>query len=219
MSLHPKALPSKKGKKTEKMRYFGFILICLAYLPANAAAQTMHRDTLPRSGAWATLEIIDGDSIFHMSLHPARIVAPRKFKDLEEQKQFTRYRWAARRVYPYAVQAVEMYRDIQEETEEMSRRKRKKYIRHEHKELKEDLTDRMKNLSKTEGQVLVKMIERELDMSFYQVIKSTRGVTTAAYWNTLSKLYDYDLKEGYQLGKDPLLDEVFIDYDFGRPGG
>jgi hypothetical protein len=202
------------------MRYFGFLLlICLAYMPTHSAAQTMLRDTLPRSGAWATLEIVDGDSTFLMSLHPARIVAPRKFKDLEEQKQFTRYRWAARRVYPYAVQAVEMYRDIQEETSEMNRRKRKKYIRHEHKELKEDLTDRMKNLSKTEGLVLVKMIERELDMSFYQVIKSTRGVTTATYWNTLSKLYDYDLKEAYQHGQDPLLDEVFIDYDFGRPGG
>jgi hypothetical protein len=120
-------------------------------------------------------------------------------------------------VYPYAVQAVELYQEIQEETKDMNKRKRKRYIRHEHKELKEDLTERMKKLSKTEGKVLVKMIERELDMSFYEVIRSTRGATTAAYWNTLGKFYDYDLKEGYRPGQDPLLDEVFIDYDFGNP--
>jgi len=75
----------------------------------------------------------------------------------------------------------------------------------------------MKNLSKTEGKVLVKMIERELEMPFYDVIRSTRGGTTATYWNTLGKLWGYDLKEGYRPGDDPLLDEVFIDYDFGEP--
>jgi hypothetical protein len=30
-------------------------------------------------------------------------------------------------------------------------------------------------------------------------------------------LWDYDLKHGYHPGEDPLLDEVFIDYDFGNP--
>ena len=75
----------------------------------------------------------------------------------------------------------------------------------------------MKNLSKTEGKVLVKMIERELDMPFYEIIRTTRGGTTAVYWSTLGKLWGYDLKEGYRPGQDPLMDEVFIDYDFGNP--
>ncbi|MDX1911755.1 MAG: DUF4294 domain-containing protein [Saprospiraceae bacterium] len=180
-------------------------------------AQVLPTDTLSRAGAWATLEIINGDSTFLMTLHPARLVAKRKFKDLEEQRQFRRYVVAARNVYPYAVQAVDLYQEIQEETKDMNKRKRKRHIRREHKELKEDMTERIKNLSKTEGKVLVKMIERELDMPFYDVIRSTRGGTTAAYWNTLGKFYGYDLKEGYRQGQDPLLDEVFIDYDFGNP--
>lgn len=196
------------------MKHFGLLLILLLVLLGQATAQV---DTLPRGGAWATLEIVNGDSTFLMSLHPARLVAKRKFKDLDEQKQFRRYIWAAKRVYPYAVQAVALYQEIEEETEGMNKRKRKRHIKHEHQELKEDLTERMKNLSKTEGKVLVKMIERELDMPFYDVIKTTRGSTTAAYWNTLGKFWGYDLKQGYHLGDDPLLDEVFIDYDFGDP--
>lgn len=196
------------------MKYFGLLLFLMLVGHGQSAAQV---DTLPRGGAWATLEIVNGDSTFLMSLHPARLVAKRKFKDLEEQKQFRRYIWAAKRVYPYAVQAVALYQEIEEETEGMNKRKRKRHIKHEHQELKEDLTERMKNLSKTEGKVLVKMIERELDMPFYDVIKTTRGSTTAAYWNTLGKFWGYDLKQGYHLGDDPLLDEVFIDYDFGNP--
>lgn len=189
----------------------------LCWMAVPLRAQLMRQDTLPRQGAWATLEIVNGDSTFLMSLAPARIVAKRQFKDLEEQKQFRRYIWAAKRVYPYALQAVALYEDMEEETDGMNRRQRKRHIKHEHKELKEDMTERMKNLSKTEGKVLVKMIERELNMPFYEVIRTTRGTTTAAYWNTMGKIWGYDLKQGYRHGDDPLLDEVFIDYDFGNP--
>ncbi|HLP94153.1 MAG TPA: DUF4294 domain-containing protein [Saprospiraceae bacterium] len=198
------------------MKQFGFFLM-FCWLAFPAKAQLTRQDTLPRQGAWATLEIVNGDSTFLMSLAPGRIVAKRQYKDLEEQKQFRRYVWAAKRVYPYALQAVALYEDMEEETEGMNRRQRKRHIRHEHKELKEDMTERMKNLSKTEGKVLVKMIERELNMPFYEVIRTTRGTATAAYWNTMGKIWGYDLKEGYRQGADPLLDEVFIDYDFGNP--
>jgi hypothetical protein len=54
-------------------------------------------------------------------------------------------------------------------------------------------------------------------MPFYEVIRTTRGTATAAYWNTMGKIWGYDLKQGYRHGDDPLLDEVFIDYDFGNP--
>lgn len=204
----------QSNMKSYRLPFFIYFLIVLV---GQSAAQISPADTLPRGGAWATLEIVNGDSTFLMSLHPARLVARRTYKDLEEQKQFRRYVWAAKRVYPYAVQAVALYEEIAEETADMNKRKRKRHIRHEHKELKEDLTERMKNLSKTEGKVLVKMIERELDMPFYEIIRTTRGGTTAVYWSTLGKLWGYDLKEGYRPGDDPLMDEVFIDYDFGKP--
>jgi Domain of unknown function (DUF4294) len=193
------------------------LLLFFIFFAGQSIAQSSRIDTLPRGGAWATLEIVLGDSTYLMSLHPARLVAKRTFANLEEQHQFRRYIWAANRVYPYAVEAVALYQEIEDQTDGMNKFKRKRYIRHEHHELKEDMTERMKNLSKTEGKVLVKMIERELDMSFYDLVRSTRGATTAAYWNTLGKFWDYDLKQGYHPGEDPLLDEVFIDYDFGNP--
>ncbi|MBC7774384.1 MAG: DUF4294 domain-containing protein [Phycisphaerae bacterium] len=197
--------------------YLPFLLLYLLLLMGRVSAQPPSPDAQTRSGAWATLEIVNGDSTFLMSLHPARLVAQRKFKDMDEQKQFRRYMWAARRVYPYAVQAVALYQDMEDKTEGMNKWQRKRHIRHEHQELKEDLTERMKDLSKTEGKVLVKMIERELEMPFYDIIRTTRGGTTAAYWNTLGKFWGYDLKQGYHPGDDPLMDEVFIDYDFGNP--
>lgn len=170
---------------------------------------------MPR-GAWARMEIENGDTTFVMSLRPARVWGKRTFKDLQEQRQYFLYYRAAKKVYPYALQAIEMYQDIEAETKDMSKRQRRRYLRHEHKELKEDFKDQMKNLSRTEGRVLIKMIEKELNKPFYDVIRETRGGMTAAYWHNVGKLWDYDLKQGYTPGADPLLDEVFLDYDFGR---
>ncbi len=200
------------------MKNYWFLFAVLLLLPfGHSYAQGLRPDTLTQSGAWATLEIVNGDSTFLMTLHPARLVAKRTFKDLEEQQQFRRYVWAAQRVYPYALEAVELYQEMEDETADMNKRQRKRHFKHEHHELKEDMTERMKNLSKTEGQVLVKMIEKELDMPFYELVRNTRGSITATYWNTLGQFWGYDLKKGYKPGDDPLLDEVFIDYDFGNP--
>lgn len=174
-------------------------------------------DTLSVTGAWARMEIEGKDTTFAMSLRPVRIVSPRKFKDRDEQNLYYRYKYAARTVYPYAIQAIALYDEVTQQTQDMSKRQRRRFIRHEHKELKEDFTEQMKNLSRTQGMVLIKMIEKQVGKPFYQVISETRGGFTATYWNTLGKLYGYDLKEGYKVGADPLLDETFLDYDFGDP--
>ena len=183
-------------------------------LTASLSAQSV--DTLPR-GAWARMEVTNGDTIFDMTLNLYRLSSRRTFKDFAEQRQYALYTRAARKVYPYALEALDLYEEIAESTQDMNKRQRRRYVRHEHKELKEDLKDQMKNLSRTEGKVLIKMIESQVHKPFYDLIKETRGGATATYWHTLGKMWDYDLKQGYQRGADPLLDEVFIDYDFGLP--
>ena len=57
------------------------------------------------------------------------------------------------------------------------------------------------------------MIEKELDQSMYDLIKGVKGRFTAFYWSNFSKLYSYDLKEGYSLGDYPILDAVLQDFD------
>lgn len=178
---------------------------------------TARPDTTPRSGGWARLEIVNGDSIFVMSLWPVRITDRRAFKDGDERKQYLLYKNAARKVYPFALEGIALYEDLQIETAGMNKRQRRRHIRHENREVKEDMTEQMKKLSKTQGFVLIKMIEKEVGKPFYEILRETRGGMTASYWHNLGKIYGYDLKDGYIPGANPLLDEVFLDYDFGDP--
>ena len=160
--------------------------------------------------------IIDecGDTVIVASLDRVSVSAPRTFDTDEEYRQYMRYRRAAVKVYPYAVEAIKTYREVNPETEDMKRkRKQRKYIRQTQKDLKEDFADRLKKLTKTQGFVLTKMIERELDVPMHELIKEMRGGLTATYWSTVGWLWGYKLKDGYVEGDDRILDMVLDDFD------
>ena len=100
----------------------------------------------------------------------------------------------------------------------MKKRKRKKYLKSLSKDLTREFEEPLKKLSKTQGKIMVEMIERELGSSLFDLIKMTRGKLNAFYWNQSSKLYGYRLKEVYTVGQNPILDVVLQDFDISyRP--
>ena len=61
--------------------------------------------------------------------------------------------------------------------------------------------------------MLIKMVEKELHMPFYDLVKDVKGGFSAFYWNEFGKVYGYQLKDGYERGKDYILDSVLDKYD------
>lgn len=159
--------------------------------------------------------IIDdcGDTLIVANLNDISISSFRSFDNPDDYLRYRRYRAHAVKVYPYAVEAIKLFREVEYATQTMKERERKKYIKHLHKDLKEQFTDPLKSLSRTQGLILIKMIEREVDTPLYELIKELRSGLTASYWNTLGSLFGHDLKTGYHVGEDRILDAVLQDMD------
>lgn len=159
--------------------------------------------------------IIDdcGDTLLMVDLPDISISSPRNFDNSEDYKKYTRYRRAAVIAYPYAVEAIRVFRQLETETSDMRKGKRKKYAKELQDDMKEKFEAPLKKLTRTQGLVLTKMIEKELNTSTYALIKELRGGLTATYWGTLSSLYGYKLKKGYQVGDDAILDMVLDDFN------
>lgn len=152
-----------------------------------------------------------GDTLIMAKLDEVSISSPRTFKNIDERRKYRRYKRYATVVYPYAVEAIRIFNEVEYATENLPRRKRKKYIRKLQKDLKREFQDPLKKLTKTQGYILTKMIERELDTPMYTLIKNLKGSISASYWGTLGRSFGYHLKEGYTRGKDPMLDIVLDD--------
>ncbi len=154
-----------------------------------------------------------GDTLIVANLENVSVSSMRSFSSEEDYNKYRKYRRAAAIVYPYAVEAIKVFRELEANTEEMRKGKRKKYAKHLQKDLKEKFEDPLKKLTRTQGFVLTKMIEKELNVSTFALIKDLRGGFTASYWGTVGRFYGYRLKEAYQRGKDPILDIVLDDFN------
>lgn len=204
------------------MRYF---LICLMVfsLSGNLFSQTEERkEKVLVNGNLLTMWITEtGDTLFMANLDDVSVTAPVEFNSQADRNLYRRYRRYAVKVYPYAVEAIKVFREVEHLSEDLPRRKRKKRMKKLQRDLEEKFEEPLKKLSKKQGYVLMKMIERELETPMYKLIKNLRGGFTATYWSTFARLYGHKLREGYTEGDDPILDPILKDFDvsYSLPSG
>lgn len=194
---------------------------CISVLLVLFICQIVAQDSMvsPKrvvGGEIVEVAYTEEDTLLVSDLEGVSVSAPRDFEDIDEYIRYQKYKRYAVKVYPYAVEAIKIFREVEVLTQSMNKRKRKKHIKKLHKQLKKEFTEPLKNLSKTQGKILIEMIEKELDASFYDLMKNLRGGFTAGYWNGLSRLYGYRLKEKYQPGEDKILDAVLHDLDISH---
>jgi hypothetical protein len=158
-------------------------------------------------------KIENGDTLLLADLDDVSVTSFRTFASDAEYHRYLKYRRYASSVYPYAVEAIKIFQEVQRDTEGLRKGKQRKHTRQLQKDLKEEFTDPLEDLSRTQGKILIEMIERKLDTPLYDLLKSLRGGFVAGKWQSVGKLYGYDLKEGYIPGVDPILDAVLEDFE------
>jgi hypothetical protein len=155
----------------------------------------------------------NGDTLILVDLDNVSITALRTFANDEEYRKYLRFRNYAAKVYPYAKEAIRIFRELEYVSQHMSKKEKKKKIAELEEQLTKEFEEPLTNLTKLQGKIMIKMIEKETGQPIYHMIKDLKGGFKAFYWNAFSKLYSYDLKEGYNRGQYPVLDAVLQDFD------
>jgi len=159
----------------------------------------------------ADFEIINDDTIFISDISEVKIL---EFKNIKEKSQYLILKRRVLKVYPYAVLAKEKLNSIHLALDTIPKRRHKKrYTKEVAKWVKEEYTDRLKNLTMTEAKILVKLIYRETKTTSYEIVKSYRGRFNAFFWQTMAKLWDNNLKTEYDpvnIRQDMLIEHIII---------
>ncbi|MEO6189688.1 MAG: DUF4294 domain-containing protein, partial [Saprospiraceae bacterium] len=93
---------------------------------------------------------------------------------------------------------------------------KRKFVKEIGGRLEDEFEKPLKNLSRTQGLILTKMMERNIGKPFYTIIKELKGGFRASFYNRMGKFYGYDLKDGYREGADPIMDAVLDDFDLNK---
>lgn len=190
-----------------------FILILFGISTATYAQQTK-TDTLPPDESIVEFLILEnGDTVLLGNDFSEVSISGNKYKSRKEEYHHYRVKLRAIKVYPFAVEAVRIFNEVDYYTKDMKNRNRKQHIKRLHKELKEQFEDPLKKLSRYEGYVLMCMVERELQKPLYDIVKELKGWFPATYWSNFAKVYGYDITKGYNPKTDPILENILRDLD------
>ncbi|MEP7197011.1 MAG: DUF4294 domain-containing protein [Saprospiraceae bacterium] len=196
------------------MRYFQIYLLVFLFQDCLNAQFTEYITVI--DGEEVKLQIMNGDTMIIAELEKISVKAPKEFDYTDEKERYLRYkRWAAV-VYPYAVQGVRLYRQIELETNNFSHREKRKFVKSIEKRLEDEFEKPLKNLSRTQGLILTRMMEKSIGKSFFTIVKELKGGFKASYYNQMGKFFGYDLKDGYREGADPIMDSILDDFDLTK---
>jgi hypothetical protein len=198
------------------MRYKIAIILFLSSLLANIAkAQVEGKQTTVTVDGVLYKAVItaEGDTMILVDMDNVNVAPKHNYSSPDDAKKYDRMKRYAAIVFPYAKEAIRIFRETEYASKHLTKKEKKKRLKELDAQLTKEFEEPLKNLSKLQGKILMKMIEKELDQSMYDLIKGVKGGFSAFYWNAFSKLYDYDLKQGYKEGDYPILDDVLLDYD------
>jgi hypothetical protein len=145
--------------------------------------------------------IIDGDSIAQdmINLNEVILLENIRFDSREARRQYMILSRKTQKVYPYARLAAERLETMSDRLETIENKKLKRiYTRRMQRYVEEEFSKELKEFTRSEGQILVKLIHRQTGATAYDLVKELRTGWRAFRYNVTAGLFEISLKEEYR---------------------
>jgi Domain of unknown function (DUF4294) len=177
------------------MKYFSLLFLVFTNL---LIAQEKEKDDNWEGIEDTLIYVKDGDTIKEYVIE--EVVIDGKYSDLtaEEKEKIKLLERRVRVVYPYAKLTADKLTQINTTLSKLKNEKeKKKYLKLAEKYLNEEFEPKLKKLSQKQGQILIKLINRQTGISTYDLIKDYKS-GWKAYWSSkTAKVFNLDLKKTF----------------------
>ena len=199
-----------------EMRLIRFIFIVFIL---NFASQVHGQTFQSGDSTFSVMKalIIGKDTLLVSDIPELKVYPQRQFKN---RFQYWKYRRLIRNVkaaYPYAKIAAEKLKELDQRLASMpSERRQKAYIKTAEKEIREEFEDEVVHLTISQGRILIKLIDREVGDTTFEVLKDIKGSVSAVFWQAIARVFGSNLKSEYDAeGEDKMIEEIIRMIDQG----
>ena len=181
-------------------RGFITIFVCVAYL-------SVYADSVVDS---VLLQISNTDTFYLARMADVYVYPPIVFKNKQQERFYWKTVRDVKKTLPFAKElALEMQVADQQLALLADDKARRKWWRQYEKYLFRKYEDDLRHMTASQGQMLMKLMDRESDRTSYDIIKHYRGKASANFWQFVAKLFKNDLKEEYDASdKDRIVERV-----------
>lgn len=157
---------------------------------------------------------VKGDTLFTDALQLDEVFLFNKlsFSSSKDKMAYYILRRKTYKVYPYAKIAADRLVGLRDTLSFIKgKRKQKRYTKKVQKYIEGEFSARLKKMTRTEGQILVKLVHRQTGETAFDLVKELRTGWRAFWYNTTASFFDISLKEEYQpnlVHEDYLIEDV-----------
>ncbi|MCX3266849.1 MAG: DUF4294 domain-containing protein [Pedobacter agri] len=196
------------------MKFKGlFILFIVMIFGEKLKAQDPVQPVFPKLGKQDTIQVAstndNGVMIPWMQLQDVSIFANRIWKSPAEKAAYNRLRYNVLKVMPYAIFAKRRYEQLEQDIARTpEKREQKKLVKQCDKEIKDMFNREIKELTITQGQILTKLIDREVGRTTYDIVKQTKGGFAAFSYQIVARVVGHNLKSTYNPNEDRDIESI-----------
>ena len=197
------------------MKRLIFLILFLSFIAVHLNAQ---EQTTTIKGYMVPICVYKGDTIPSMRMPTLYVYKPLKFKNKKQQQEYNRLVRNVKKTLPIAKEVnraiIETYEFLQTLPDEKAREKHLSMVE---KSVKEQYTPRMKQLTLSQGKLLIKLVNRETSSSSYELVKAFLGPFKAGFYQAFAAIFGASLKKEYHPeDEDALIERIIILVENGQ---
>jgi hypothetical protein len=163
-------------------------------------------------------EVFNGDTIPLICLKTLYIFPDETFRNKREEKFYWKLVRDIKVAYPLSKIVYYTLLETMDYMESLPDDKaRQKHLKRLEKDLVKEYEPALRKMTFNQGKILIKLIDRECNLSSYELIRAYRGSFTAGFWQGVAKLFRADLKSEYDATyKDLMIERIIIRIEQGQ---
>ena len=156
------------------------------------------------------LQVSNEDTFYLARMHEVWVYPKMTFKNKKQERFYWKTVRDVKKTLPFAkLLTKEMEYADQQLAKIPDKKLRKKWWKQHEKYLFKKYEHHFRKMTASQGQMLMKLMDRESDRTSYEIIKHYRGKASANFWQFIAKLFKNDLKEEYDAqDKDRIVERV-----------
>ncbi|MDR1591477.1 MAG: DUF4294 domain-containing protein [Prevotellaceae bacterium] len=187
------------------------VIAILLLFAMQSGAQT--RQVIAQTASDGTVHriiILDNDTFPFVVLKPVYVFAKRHFKNKKEEQFYWRTVRDVKRVLPLAHYIRQVVVQTNDTLMTMpGKRERDRYMKGFEKSIFKQNEAEFSKLTLNQGKLLIRLVDREFNVSSYELIKAYRGRFTAGFWQLFAKLLGADLKDSFgSKEQDAIIEQI-----------
>ncbi|MCM1575786.1 MAG: DUF4294 domain-containing protein [Bacteroides sp.] len=184
------------------------VFFCLMFALSVGAAE--RSDSL-------LVQVQNGDTLYLAYLRDVYVFPPMRFKNKKQERFYWKTVRDVKKTLPIAKILTKEMEKTDAVMSKMNRKEQRKFWKQYEKVLFAQYEDSFRKMTAAQGQMLMKLVDRECGRTSYEVIKFYKGGFAASFWQTVAKMVGNDLKAEYDgADKDQIVERIILLVESGQ---